>query len=155
MNLKQKIPNILQRDAHRMQAVSCMSPEQVICPTKFINESQLTSFRNYCTPTITSCKSAVYLQLKAAPLWFSSVTSHQYFQSVTLQQTDVVTWGGRGNRCGKGSFSCAARSTALVWLAPLHHGYEHSPDSSLQPGDCGSRDRDRKVACPRQIDNTD
>lgn len=78
-----------------MQAVSCTSPEQVICPTKFINETQLTAFRNYCTPNITPYKSAVYLQLKAAPLWFSSVTSHQYSQRVTPQQTDLVTYRGK------------------------------------------------------------
>lgn len=79
-----------------MQAASCTSPEQVICPTKFINETQLTTLRNYCTPSITSYKTTVYLQLQAAaPFWFSSVTSHQYCQRVTFQQTDLVTYRGK------------------------------------------------------------
>lgn len=75
---RQKISNIPQRDAHTMQTVSCTSPEQFICPTKFVNETWLTTFRNYCTPNTTFYKTAVYLQLKAVPLQFSSVTSQLY-----------------------------------------------------------------------------
>lgn len=89
----QKISIMPQRDACTMQAVNCMmSSEQTDCPTKFHLQTQLTTFRNYCSLNITSCKAAIYLQLQPVPLWFSSVTSHQYSQRVFLQQIDLVTY---------------------------------------------------------------
>lgn len=81
-----------------MSAVSCMSPQEIILSTKFIEETQPITCRNCCTPSRTFYKAAFTYSYKMLSFGVS-VTSHQNSQRVTLQQTESHTgekrWGAK------------------------------------------------------------
>lgn len=51
VNRGRRYPAFYKEDNLTMLAISCMRPQEAIDPTKLINETQLTTCRNYCIPS--------------------------------------------------------------------------------------------------------
>lgn len=109
-----------------MSAVSCMTPQEVIHPTKFINETQLGTCRNYCILS----KPLTRLLLCTATR-YSALVFLSRLISVFSKGHLVADWFSNTQVKIDEAKVPFLSFSALIWLTVPHHGYDLSLCSSL------------------------